>query len=110
MMPVPVRSSPSIRTEGWAAGTSEWMCTTEARSRLTSSTDASMNQSHASTPRCERATADAASARRRALEAPRQETLALPLGVGRRLGIVRDGHAVAAPRVRLLDVLQHFLP
>src|SRR2546430_1600344 len=44
-MPVPMRSSPSMRVEGWAAGTSVWMCTTDVRSRLTSSTEASMGQS-----------------------------------------------------------------
>src|ERR1700730_16426259 len=126
-VPVPIRSSPRMRVDGCAVGTSAWMYTTEERHCLTSSTEASMNQSLtlARCPTREQRRGRAAPgggggprgaggerlgpgglARGRGLEGTREEVLDAAGGVGGGRGVVGDGDAEGAGREGLLDVLE----
>src|SRR5215471_13119923 len=108
-VPVPMRSSPSMRVDGCADGTSVWMCTTTGSSRLTSSTEASMGQSLTLARRPVRGQRGPPSSRRTALEDAGQEGLHLPVRVISGGGIVGHGDAVGAEVEGLLDLLQHRL-
>src|SRR6266849_9952257 len=110
-VPVPIRSSPRMRVDGCAAGTSAWMYTTEERHCLTSSTEASMNQlpTLARCPTSEQRRRPRRLARGRRREGARQEFLDATGGIGGGLGIIGDGDPEGARGEGLLDVLEHFL-
>src|SRR5215470_370552 len=108
-VPVPMRSSPSMRVDGCADGTSVWMCTTTGSSRLTSSTEASMGQPLTLARRPVRGQRGPPSSRRTALEDAGQEGLHLPVRVISGGGIVGHGDAVGAEVEGLLDLLQYRL-
>src|SRR5262249_27047244 len=90
-IPLPIRSSPRMRMEGWPLGTVAWILTIVGSSSLTNSGETSMTRSAPSHMTGEER-----------LDAP------MPRRVGG--GIVADGGAAAAARlVAVLHILEHGL-